>query len=231
VVSGRVGTGLLIARLDGNDLRSWSAPCALGTVGMGWGMLAGGDITHYLVVLTTHEAVEALLGGTVQLGAELGVAVGPMGRSATSHVSASNSDWAVHPAYSYAHSQGFFVGMSLEGSVLTTRHDVNAKFYGRSNLTPLDILDMPPPKAAEPLYKALERAMATEIPQEGFRPSQLFQEHKPTPHSTTTTGTTTGITSSTISVNTIMHGLPTVDAVGRVNVPSTPTDSLMVSPM
>lgn len=72
VVSGRVGTGLLIARLG----VGWSAPCALGTVGMGWGMLAGGDITHYLVVLTTHDAVEALLGGTVQLGAELGVAVG-----------------------------------------------------------------------------------------------------------------------------------------------------------
>jgi lipid-binding SYLF domain-containing protein len=219
VVSGRVGTGLLIARLDG-DLRPWSAPCALGTVGMGWGMLAGGDITHYLVVLTTHEAVEALLGGTVQLGAELGVAVGPMGRSATSHVSASNTDWAVHPAYSYAHSQGLFVGMSLEGSVLTTRHDVNAKFYGRSNLTPLDILDMAPPKAAEPLYKALERAMATAIPQEGFRPSQLFQEHKPTPPSTTRIASTCPI-----------HGLPTVDAVGRVNVPSTPTDSLTVSPM
>jgi lipid-binding SYLF domain-containing protein len=130
VVSGRVGTGLLVARLDNR----WSAPCALGTVGMGWGMLAGGDITHYLVVLTTHEAVEALLGGTVQLGAELGVAVGPVGRTGSSHVSASNTDWAVHPAYSYAHSQGLFVGIRLEGSVLSTRHDGNAIFYGQKHI-------------------------------------------------------------------------------------------------
>lgn len=170
VVSGRVGTGLLIARLDKDQ---WSAPCALGTVGMGWGMLAGGDITHYLVVLTTTEAVDALLAGTVQLGAELGVAVGPVGRGATSQVAA--GDWSVHPAYSYAHSQGFFVGMSLEGSVLTTRGDVNAKFYGQ-HLQASQILDLPPPKAATPLYQALTRAMAMEIPEDAFRPSQLFQD-------------------------------------------------------
>jgi lipid-binding SYLF domain-containing protein len=81
VVSGRVGTGLLVAQLDNRR----SAPCALGTVGMGWSMLVGGDITHYSVDLMTHEAVEALLlGGTVQLGAKLGVAVGPVGCTGSS---------------------------------------------------------------------------------------------------------------------------------------------------
>jgi lipid-binding SYLF domain-containing protein len=170
VVSGRVGTGLLIARIDE---KQWSAPCALGTVGMGWGMLAGGDITHYLVVLTTTEAVDALLTGTVQLGAELGVAIGPVGRGATSQIAA--GDWSIHPAYSYAHSQGFFMGMSLEGSVLTTRPDVNAKFYGQ-HVPPSNILDLPPPKAAEPLYEALRRAQEMDIPEDAFRPSQLFQE-------------------------------------------------------
>ncbi|VEU33960.1 unnamed protein product [Pseudo-nitzschia multistriata] len=186
VVSGRIGTGLLIARVDGEDgarsnpQQKWSAPCALGTIGMGWGMLAGGDITHYLVVLTTEEAVEAVLsGGKVQLGTELGVAIGPVGRMSQVSASASNTEWALHPAYSYAHSKGLFAGMSIEGAVLGARNDVNAKFYGRSNLTPADlVLDglMPPPKAAEPLYAALERALATEIPQKGFRPSQLFRE-------------------------------------------------------
>eukprot|EP00934_Nitzschia_sp_Nitz4_P004118 Nitzschia sp. Nitz4//scaffold53_size117307//80403//82130//NITZ4_003777-RA/size117307-processed-gene-0.17-mRNA-1//1//CDS//3329554226//4108//frame0 len=171
VVSGRVGTGLLVARIDRNQ---WSAPCALGTVGMGWGMLAGGDITHYLVVLTTTDAVDAILGGTVQLGAELGVAVGPVGRGATSQVASSGS-WAVHPAYSYAHSQGLFMGMSLEGSVLTVRSDVNAKFYGQ-HFSPTQILDMPPPKAALPLYQVLSKAMALPIPEDAFRPSQMFQD-------------------------------------------------------
>ena len=59
VVSGRVGTGLLVARSstddnDNNELQQqqWSAPCALGTIGMGWGALAGADVTHYLISKT-----------------------------------------------------------------------------------------------------------------------------------------------------------------------------------
>lgn len=222
VVSGRVGTGLLIARLDKDQ---WSAPCALGTVGMGWGMLAGGDITHYLVVLTTTEAVDALLAGTVQLGAELGVAVGPVGRGATSQVAA--GDWSVHPAYSYAHSQGLFLGMSLEGSVLTTRGDVNAKFYGQ-HLQASQILDLPPPKAAEPLYQVLKRATAMEIPEDAFRPSQLFQDksagqYRRRPASTThQAGRTTG------SISTPSNE-PKVDASGRVTLASS-EDSFSPSP-
>jgi lipid-binding SYLF domain-containing protein len=186
MVSGRIGTGLLVARLDGDDSQlhqTWSAPCALGTIGMGWGMLAGGDITHYLVVLTTQNAVEAMLSGTVQLGTEIGVAMGPVGRMTQVSASASNTEWTLHPAYSYAHSKGLFMGMSIEGAVLSTRNDVNAKFYGRSGLTGADLVldgNMPPPKAAEPLYMALERALATDIPEDGFRPSQLFQEQTTT---------------------------------------------------
>jgi lipid-binding SYLF domain-containing protein len=177
VVSGRVGTGLLIARLDDDEPHQrWSSPCAIGTVGMGWGLLGGADVTHYLVVLTRHEAVEAMLSGTVQLGTELGIAVGPVGRSSQVSTSADHAQWTVHPAYSYAHSQGFFIGVSLEGSILSTRHDVNAKFYGKSGLSGDQVLDLPPPKAAEPLYEALDRALAAAIPEDGFRPSKLFQD-------------------------------------------------------
>ena len=182
MVSGRIGTGLLVARVDDDtdqQQQKWSAPCALGTIGMGWGMLAGGDITHYLVVLTTQNAVESMMSGTVQLGTEIGVAMGPVGRMTQVSASASNTELKVHPAYSYAHSKGLFVGMSIEGAVLSTRNDVNAKFYGRSGLTGADLVldgQMPPPIAAEPLYAALERALATDIPEDRFRPSQLFQE-------------------------------------------------------
>ena len=246
VVSGRIGTGLIICKLDddgdGGDIadhsQRWSAPCALGTVGMGWGMLAGGDITHYLVVLTTQDAVESMLAGTVQLGAELGVAVGPTGRSANTNVAASNHSWTVHPAYSYAHSQGLFVGMSLEGSILTTRNDVNAKFYGRPNISPAEILNLPPPKAAQPLYQALAKAMNTTIPEGSyFRPSQLFQSqpnHNGQQQSITTTNTgippPTGVIVQTgVSGDSTTSGDPIAaieESTGRLTI----TESEVTSP-
>ena len=174
VVSGKVGSGLVISKLEGGG---WSAPSAIGTVGIGWGAQIGGDITHYLVVLTSLQAVKTLTGdSSVNLGAELGVAVGPIGRGARISSSAS-----LQPAYAYAHSQGFFVGMSLEGSVVATRHDVNAKFYG-SNITPKELLldaAVAPPRAAEPLYHALQVALETDMPADGFRPSQLWASNKP----------------------------------------------------
>ena len=104
VVSGRIGTGVLVARMDdGNGTQSnhptnirWSAPCAVGTVGMGWGALMGADVTHYLVVLTTKKAVEDFFSATsLQLGAEMGLAVGPIGRGANSHLA--TGDWTLHP--------------------------------------------------------------------------------------------------------------------------------------
>ena len=128
-----------------------------------------------------------------------------LGRVAKSEVSASNDNkWAVHPAYAYAHSKGFFVGISLEGSVLTTRDDVNSKFYSR-HMSPEQILDLPCPKAAHPLYRALERAMETEIPEGSFRPSQLFTRScKPTRHEARSSNSSPPVTQSPI------HGLPTV---------------------
>eukprot|EP00529_Nitzschia_sp_RCC80_P002171 CAMPEP_0113491598 /NCGR_PEP_ID=MMETSP0014_2-20120614/27637_1 /TAXON_ID=2857 /ORGANISM="Nitzschia sp." /LENGTH=555 /DNA_ID=CAMNT_0000385391 /DNA_START=59 /DNA_END=1722 /DNA_ORIENTATION=- /assembly_acc=CAM_ASM_000159 len=113
VVSARAGTGLLVARLDaaasadssggGNSSSAnspeerssphWSAPCAIGTVGMGWGMLAGGEVSNYLIVLTTDEAVDSIIGGTqVQLGTEIGMAVGPVGRGTKVDVSTNGSN-------------------------------------------------------------------------------------------------------------------------------------------
>jgi len=169
IVTGRVGTGLIVARqADGG----WSPPSAMGTVGLGWGAQIGADITSYLIVLTTDEAVKAFAGkGSINLGAELDVAVGPFGRSAKGNVNAGDGGFA--QAYSYAHSKGFFAGISLEGSILACRSDINAKFYGRP-VEPMELLHgttQPRPRAAQPLYDALNEALG--VPIVGFRPSEL----------------------------------------------------------
>lgn len=55
------------------------------------------------------------------------------------------------------------MGVSLEGNVVATRMDANLRFYGDPYLTTSDILlgTVDRPKAAEPLYAALEDLFST----------------------------------------------------------------------
>lgn len=176
MVSGRVGTGLVIARTSDGG---WSPPSAVGTLGIGWGALIGGDITTYLIVLNTKNAVRAFASPNVNLGAEVDVAVGPIGRGGTGNLNASSGSGVV-AAYSYAHSKGLFVGLSLEGSVITTRKDVNAKFYGkRVNSEQLLFSGgINKPRAAMPLYDALDEATKVRLDRRPFRTRKSDQGNK-----------------------------------------------------
>ena len=150
----KFGTGLVIAKSpDG----TWSAPVAIGTFGVSWGLLAGADLTDFVVFLNSKEAVAAFSGaGNVQLGAELDVAVGPVGRGAGGRINVGADGYA--PAIAYAHSKGLYAGVGLDGSLIITRPDVNLNFYGQTH-EPAELLsgEVSPPKAAEPLYEAIYR--------------------------------------------------------------------------
>ena len=57
-VTARVGTGLVVARRrDGG----WSAPSALGSVGLGWGFQIGGEVRRFVVVVLVLVVVLALV--------------------------------------------------------------------------------------------------------------------------------------------------------------------------
>jgi lipid-binding SYLF domain-containing protein len=78
VFAPRFGTGLVVAKLPGGE---WSAPTAIGTVGLSWGALVGADVTDYIVVLYTPEAVSAFSGlGQLTMGLGVEIAAGPVGR-------------------------------------------------------------------------------------------------------------------------------------------------------
>ena len=53
------------------------------------------------------------------------VAAGPVGRSAEAAVGLQAA------VYTYSRSQGLFAGVSLEGTVIGTRDDLNTGYYGR----------------------------------------------------------------------------------------------------
>ncbi|XP_042477954.1 LAS seventeen-binding protein 3-like [Macadamia integrifolia] len=116
----------------------------------------GGELTDFIIVLRTKEAVKTF-GSNVHLsvGAGLSAAVGIVGRAAEADLRAGDGGYAA--CYTYSCSKGAFVGCSLEGSMVTTRTLENSRFYGNSSISASDILlgSMPRPPAAAILYHAL----------------------------------------------------------------------------
>jgi lipid-binding SYLF domain-containing protein len=156
--TGRYGTGLVIAKLaDG----TWSAPSAITMTGVGWGFQLGAELTDVMLILASESAVQAFKSrAQIAVGAELGVSVGPLGRSIGSDVSAGNKG-AAH-AFSYAISKGLFFGASLEATGFAARKDVNQVFYGEDvSVSSLLAGEYPRPKGCEPLYHALGEVMGT----------------------------------------------------------------------
>jgi len=101
VFTGRYGTGLVVAKLPNN---TWSAPSAVQITGLGWGLQVGAELTTVMLILATDSAVHAFKSkAQVSVGAELGVSVGPLGRSLETDVSAGKKG-AAH-AFSYAQSK------------------------------------------------------------------------------------------------------------------------------
>jgi len=149
VVSGRGGTGVVLARTP----TGWSGPSAIGTGGVGVGFQAGVQVTEHVIILNTPEAIKAFTQGTnFTLGANLSVAVGPVGRSAEAGVAPKAA------IYTYSRSQGIFAGVSLEGTVVANRYEANEEFYGKP-VYPADILEgkITPPASAQKLLGALAK--------------------------------------------------------------------------
>ncbi len=147
--SGRIGKGVVVARTD----RGWSGPSAIGTGGVGFGLQIGVKVTEFVLILNTREAVNAFAqSGNVTVGGQLSAAAGPFGRTAA-------ADVALQAAiYSYSRSQGAFAGVSIEGTLITTRNKANTEFYGRS-VEPKEVLrgKVKAPAGAKKLLSALSR--------------------------------------------------------------------------
>jgi len=170
VFSGKAGSGIVIARLpDG----SWSAPSCIATGGVGWGLQIGADLTDFVIVLNSDDAVSAFsLGGNVTIGGNIAASAGPIGTGASVQAS------LAHPApmFSYSKSKGLFAGLSLEGTVLIERRDANRDFYG-SPVPAKDILGgrVPPPEVASRLYEIIEAAEGldeTGLPESAYVPGE-----------------------------------------------------------
>lgn len=161
IFSGQGGWGVVVARTG----HGWSGPSAIGTGGAGFGFQVGAEVSEFVIVLNTPEAVDAFAhGANITVGADLTAAAGPVGRDIAAGV------MPVAAIYTYSRSQGLFAGVSLQGTIIAARNDSNEKYYGRE-VTPKEILSgtVPPPAGARTLRTALERyrpATALTVPHE-----------------------------------------------------------------
>ena len=79
----------------------------------------------------------------------------------------------VSPVKMYTYSKGFYLGISLEGSVFWQREEANEMFY-RHPYTAEELLfgSVRAPRAAEPLYDALWEAENGQVPRDKHEPTR-----------------------------------------------------------
>ncbi|KAI1006408.1 SH3 domain-containing protein [Podosphaera aphanis] len=156
--SARYGNGIVVARLSDG---SWSAPSAIGTGGAGFGGQIGFELTDFVFILNDSAAVRTFSQvGSLTLGGNVSVAVGPLGRNAEAAGAASFK--GVAGIFSYSKTKGIFAGVSLEGSAIVERRDANEKLYGhRYTASQLLSGSVPPPLAAQELLDVLKTSEFT----------------------------------------------------------------------
>jgi len=129
---GRGGNGVMLVHHDDGK---WSNPAFYTLGGGSWGLQFGGQTSELVLVIMTDKGLNAVLKRQVTLGANAGLAIGELGRGANA---ATGLDTKAD-MYAFARSQGLFVGVSLEGALISPRETWNQQLYG-AGATPQSIL-------------------------------------------------------------------------------------------
>lgn len=144
-IKGGVGLAMLH---DG--IGNWSPPAFYRVGGASFGFQAGGERSETVYLLMTDEATRMLTGDSGEIGVDLGVVAGPVGRN----IDYSNITRA--PVYAYTLSRGLYAGATVQGGVFSPNHKNNETLYKKA-VSPLEILEsrVIMPKVAEPFAEAL----------------------------------------------------------------------------
>jgi lipid-binding SYLF domain-containing protein len=129
---GRGGNAVMLVR--GEDGK-WSPPAFYTLGGISWGLQFGGQTSELILTVMTDKGLNAIMNREVTLGADAGIAIGELGAGAN----ASTGMDTKADMYAFARSEGLFVGVSLEGSVIAPRETWNQQLYGQ-DATPQSIL-------------------------------------------------------------------------------------------
>ncbi len=132
IIGGRHGKGVLLVRTPSGG---WGDPAFIDLKGGSLGWQAGVQSADIVLVFRTPRGVENIAEGKFTLGADAGIAAGPLGRQAE----ASTDSAFKAEILSYSRSRGLYAGLSLQGSSLQEDRKANKEFYGGAT-TMKDIL-------------------------------------------------------------------------------------------
>jgi len=133
IVGAAGGNAVFLARDKKNG--QWSEP-AFYTIGeASFGLQIGGEASEVILLAMTDRGVNALLGNSVKLGGDIGLAAGPVGMGAAAATANLSAD-----ILSFSRSKGLYGGVSLDGAVVAVRGALNDAYYGKKGVSPTDIL-------------------------------------------------------------------------------------------
>ena len=122
VIGGQGGQGVISRRIKGG----WSAPAFFNLGGGSFGAKIGAQKTDYVLLIMNDEGLKGLLEDKFEMGGEVSVAAGPVGRTAAATTNATLDAGIL----SYSRSKGAFIGAALKGGTITPDNDLNEAIYG-----------------------------------------------------------------------------------------------------
>ena len=121
IFGGKGGQGVISRRTK----NGWTAPAFFNLSGGSFGVQIGATKTDYVLLIMNDDGVKGLLEDKFEMGGEVGVAAGPVGREAA----ASTNLTLDAGILSYSRSKGAFIGAALKGAVISPDNDLNEAVY------------------------------------------------------------------------------------------------------
>ncbi|HYA14104.1 MAG TPA: lipid-binding SYLF domain-containing protein [Syntrophales bacterium] len=134
IVGASGGSGVFLQRDGGNK---WTGPAFYTVGGASIGFQIGGEASEVVLLAMTDRGVAAFQSNNFKLGADAGVALGPIGAGISAQTANLSAD-----ILSFSRPKGLYGGVSLQGAVVATRDGWNRAYYGK-NVKPSDILIRP----------------------------------------------------------------------------------------
>jgi lipid-binding SYLF domain-containing protein len=129
VFGGAGGSGLLLVRNEKTG--NWGDPVFYTIGSASFGLQVGGDVSEIVLLVRTPKGLEEFYRSDFKLGANAGMAVGPVGEGASVHGLAAD-------IIAYAKKKGVFAGIAINGAFVAVADEANEAYYGRP-VRPTDI--------------------------------------------------------------------------------------------